>query len=83
MELNQKEWTIELGPVAWILNYQLVSLILAYESSYTGLGLEPHWLAQDSQGLAMVDFVEFPFVFLIDLVASPSKSRLEPVCRGF
>ena len=39
------ERTIELGLVAWILDYQLVFLILMYEPSYTGLGLEPHWLA--------------------------------------
>ena len=37
--------TIELGPVAWILDYQLVSLTSTYEPSYTGLRLEPHWLA--------------------------------------
>ena len=77
------EWMTEMGPVAWIRDYQLVSLILAYEPSYSGFGLEPHWLAQDSQGLAMVDLVEFPFVFLVESVASLSQSRLEPVRRGF
>jgi len=35
------EWMFELGPVAWILDYQLVSLTLMYEPSYTGLILEP------------------------------------------
>ena len=39
------EWTIELGPVALILDYQLIFLISIYELSNTGLGLEPYWLA--------------------------------------
>jgi len=29
------EWTTKMGHVAWILDYQLVSLILVYEPSYT------------------------------------------------
>ena len=38
-------WTTGMGPVAWIRDYQLVSLILVYEPSYSDFGLELHWLA--------------------------------------
>ena len=74
------EWMTEMDPVAWILDYQLVFLILVYEPRYTGLGLEPHWLAQDSQDLAMVDSAEFPFV---GSIGSLSQLRLELACHGF
>ena len=77
------EWMTEMDPVAWILDYQLVSPILVYEPSDTGLGLEPRWLAQDSQDLAMVDPVEFPSVSLVGSIGSLSQLRLEPACRGF
>ena len=37
------------------LSYQLIFLTAMYESNYTDLDLEPHWLAQSFLGLAIVD----------------------------
>jgi len=36
------------------LGYKLVFPTALYESNYTDLDLEPHWLAQSFLGLAMV-----------------------------